>query len=553
MGAARNPLLSPLGGPALSPSPDSAPASRRPTVREASFELLRGLGLTTIFGNPGSTELSMLLDFPADFRYVLGLQESVVVGMADGFAQASRNAAVVNLHSAVGVGHAMGAIFTAYKNRTPLLITAGQQARGILPFDPFLSSARATELPQPYVKWAVEPARAADVPRAIARAYHLAMMPPRGPVLVSVPADDWGMPAEHVAPRRVSQALRPDPALLSEIAAALNAAERPAFVVGAAIDRDGAWQATLRLAEMHQARVFHSPMSGRCGFPNGHAQFAGYLPPSRERIVQKLAGHDYVLVIGAPAFTYHVDGQGPFLPQGTDLGQLIDDPAIAAWAPEGSAVLCSIGLGVEDLLALSAPRSRTPPPPRPQPARAEPPARGERMSVAYFLQTLADLRDPASVIVEEAPSARPVMHERLPIHCAETFHEMCSGGLGFGLAAAVGVALARPEQRVIALIGDGSAMYSIQALWNAAQARLPMAILILKNRRYAALQDFAPQFGFVPGARVEGSELPDLDFVALAAGQGVAGRRIEDPSQLHGALRQALQATAPMLLEIEIA
>ena len=126
------------------------------------------------------------------------------------------------------------------------------------------------KLPQPYVKWAVEPARAADVPRAIARAYHLAMQPPCGPVLVSVPVDDWAQPAEAVVPRRVSQALRPEPALLREIASSLNAAERPAFVVGAAIDRDAAWDATVQLAEAHRARVFHAPMSGRCGFPNEH-------------------------------------------------------------------------------------------------------------------------------------------------------------------------------------------------------------------------------------------------------------------------------------------
>ena len=531
---------------------NTSPASAGPTVRDATYALLRGLGMTTVFGNPGSTELSMFLDFPRDFRYVLGLQESVVVGMADGFAQATRNAAFINLHSAVGVGHAMGAIFTAYRNRTPLLITAGQQARGILPFDPFLSSVRATELPRPYVKWAVEPARAEDVPRAIARAYYLAMMPPRGPVLVSVPADDWNMPADWVQPRRVSRALRPEPALLAEIAAALNAARKPAFVVGAAIDRDGAWDATVQLAEAHQARVFHAPMSGRCGFPNHHPLFAGYLPPMRERIVERLTGHDFVLVIGAPAFTYHVDGQGPFLPAGTTLGQLIDDPEIAAWAPEGSAVLCSIGLGLQDLQVLSSPPARTPPPPRLLPARAEPPAPGERMSVAYVLQTLAEVRSPDSIIVEEAPSARPVMHERLPILQAETFHEMCSGGLGFGMSAAVGVALAQPDRRVIALIGDGSAMYTIQSLWNAAQAKLPIAFVILKNRRYAALQDFAPQFGFAPGAKVEGSALPDLDFVALAAGHGVAGRRIDDATQLREALQLALCATGPTLLEVEV-
>lgn len=529
------------------------PPVQRLSVREATLDLLRGLGMTTIFGNPGSTELPLFLDFPPDFRYVLGLQESLVVGMADGYAQATRNAAFVNLHSAVGVGHAMGAIFTAYKNRTPLVVSAGQQARAILPFDPFLSSARATELPRPYVKWAVEPARAADVPLAIARAYYLAMMPPRGPVLVSVPSDDWAAPTEPVVPRHVSAALRPDPALLAEIAEALDAAERPAFVVGAAIDRDGAWDDTVRLAERHAARVFHAPMSGRCGFPNDHPQFGGYLPAMRERIVERLAGHDYILVIGAPAFIYHVEGQGPHLPAGASLGQLIDDPDIAAWAPAATSVLCSIRLGVRDLLERSAPPPRPPPAAQRRPARAAPPAAGERLSVAYVLQTLAELRDASSIIVEEAPSARPVMHEHLPIVRAGTFYEMCSGGLGFGLPAAVGVALAQPDARVVALIGDGSAMYAIQALWNAAQLELPIAFVILKNRRYAGLQDFAPRFGFKPGDKLQGSELPDLDFVALAAGHGVAARRVEDAATLHEALVEALHSSVPLLLEVEVA
>jgi len=160
------------------------------TVRAVVLDLLRAFGITTIFGNPGSTELPLFRDFPKDFRYVLGLQEAVVVGMADGYAQATHNAAFVNLHSAAGVGHAMGNLFTAYRNRTPLVITAGQQARSILPYEPFLYSAQATEFPKPYVKWSCEPARAEDVPAAIARAYYLAMQPPRGPVLVSVPADD---------------------------------------------------------------------------------------------------------------------------------------------------------------------------------------------------------------------------------------------------------------------------------------------------------------------------------------------------------------------------
>src|SRR6204780_5612929 len=155
--------------------PDPTPI----TVRAATFALLRELGLTTVFGNPGSTELPMFRNFPADFRYVLGLQESIVVAMADGFAQARAAAALVNLHSAIGIGHALGSIFTAFRNQSPLVITAGQQARSILPFEPFLYSEQAPQLPKPYVKWSCEPARAPDVPLAVARAYHTPLPPPR--------------------------------------------------------------------------------------------------------------------------------------------------------------------------------------------------------------------------------------------------------------------------------------------------------------------------------------------------------------------------------------
>ena len=220
------------------------------TVRAAVLDLLRAFGMTSIFGNPGSTELPLFRNFPKDFRYVLGLQEAVVVGMADGYAQATHNAAFVSLHSAAGVGHAMGNIFTAYRNRTPLVIAAGQQARSILPYDPFLFSTQATELPKPYVKWSCEPARPEDVPHAIARAYYIAMQPPRGPVLVSIPADDWAKPCGAVLARVVSSEIRPEPRVLDAMGDALDGSLRPAFVVGAAVDRDGAWHVALSFAEV---------------------------------------------------------------------------------------------------------------------------------------------------------------------------------------------------------------------------------------------------------------------------------------------------------------
>ena len=519
-------------------------------VRDAVLDLLRAFGMTSIFGNPGSTELPLFRGFPKDFRYVLGLHEAVVVGMADGYAQATRNAAFVNLHSAAGVGNAMGNIFTAFRNRTPLVITAGQQARSILPYEPFLFSTQATELPKPYVKWSVEPARAEDVPLAIARAYYLAMQPPRGPVLVSIPADDWEKSCDPVGARVVSTEIRPEPRVLDAIGAALDASLRPAFVVGAAVDRDGAWSDVVRLAERHNASVWVAPMSGRCSFPEDHPLFAGFLPPLREKIVALLGGHDVIFALGAPAFTYHVEGAGPHLPAGARLVQLIDDPNTAAWTLQGTSAVGSIRLGVLDLLARDAP------PPRARPASRRPLPRAEAstpMSAALVMQTLAEIRDPASIVVEEAPSSRLAMQSYLPILRSETFYTMCSGGLGYAMPAAVGIALAKPGAKIIGLIGDGSSMYSIQALWSAAQLALPITFIILKNRRYAALQEFAPTFGFAPGEPLPGTELPDIDFVALARGQGCRGISVDRAEELRAILLDALRSTVPTLVEVSIA
>lgn len=175
------------------------------------------------------------------------------------------------------------------------------------------------------------------------------------------------------------------------------------------------------------------------------------------------------------------------------------------------------------------------------------------MSVPYVMQTLAEVRDAASIVVEEAPSSRAAMHAHLPILQSETFYTMCSGGLGYGLPAAVGVALAKPDRKVIGLIGDGSAMYSIQALWSAAQLKLPITFIILKNRRYAALQEFAPTFGFHEGDKLEGTDLPDLDFLALARGQGCEAVRVSDAAQLPGVLREALAHPRAILVEVDVA
>jgi benzoylformate decarboxylase len=516
------------------------------TVRETVFGLLRTFGINTIFGNPGSTELPMFCSFPNDFRYIVGLHESVAVGMADGYAQATRNAALINLHSAVGVGHAMGSIFTAFRNRTPLIITAGQQARSILPTEPFLFSMQASELPKPYVKWSIEPARAQDVPGAIARAYYLAMQPPCGPTFVSVPVDDWDRPTEALSTRSVSTAVRGDPALLACLGDALDQARRPALVVGDGVDRDGAWNLAVSLAERYSTPVWVSPNSGRCSFPESHPLFAGFLPPSKEAIVRHLDGHDLVLALGAPLFTYHTEGFGPFLPEGTRLFQLTDNPDAAALLPTGNSIVTSLHLGVADLLDRPAPPGRAKPDGRRKPPRAQ---GGASISVAYLMQTLAEVRPPPSIIVEEAPSSRPAMQAYLPIDRSDGFYTCSSGGLGFGVPAAVGVALGNSGQKVIALIGDGSSMYAIQGLWTAGQLQLPIAFIIIRNGRYQALEEFGPHFGL---PHTIGTKLPALDYVALAAGQGIDGCRVDRPDALEAVLRNALDAQKPMLVEVAV-
>jgi benzoylformate decarboxylase len=515
------------------------------TVRGAVFALLREFGLTTIFGNPGSTELPMFREFPADFRYVLGLQESVVVAMADGFAQARRDAALVNLHSAIGVGHALGSIFTAFKNQTPLVITAGQQARSILPFEPFLYSAEAAQLPKPYVKWSCEPARAADVPAAIARAYYAAMQPPRGPCFVSIPVDDWDRPGVALAARSVSRRTAGDPALLSRTAAALRACRRPVLIVGASVARDDAWDETIALAEEHQAAVWVSPMSARNSFPERHPLFAGFLPADRSAIVDRLAGADLIVVLGAPVFTYHIEGEGPHIPPGATLVQLIDDPGAAAWCPVGPSIVTDLKLGVAALLGSAPAAVRAPPTISPRAPHLAPKA----LSDAYLLQQIAALRPADSIVVEEAPSSRGAMHDHLPMLWRDTFHTCASGGLGHGLPAAVGVALARPGRKVISLLGDGSAMYSIQGLWTAAQLRLPVAFIIVNNSSYRALEVFGRHFGI---ATLPGVHLPQLDFCGLAQSQGVRGIRVERCEDLDAALTRIFREDAPILLEVGV-
>jgi benzoylformate decarboxylase len=466
--------------------------------------------------------------------------------MADGYAQATRNAGFVNLHSAAGVGNALGNIYTAYRNHTPLVITAGQQARSIMPLQAFLYAERATEFPRPYVKFAVEPARAEDVPAAIARAYYVAMQPPCGPTFVSVPIDDWAHAAQPVEARSVSRELGPDAGAMKALAAALAASKRPALVVGPAVDRAQAVDLMVEVAEKTRASVWVSPFSARCSFPERHPQFAGFLHASPAQLSDALRDHDLVVVIGAPVFTFHVEGHASIFDGATTLFQITDDPTAAAVTPLGTSIIATMNPALTMLIELLPAAKRAMPAGRTLPS---PPPAADPISVDYLLHALSAAMPDDAALVEEAPSHRPAMQKFMPMRGQDSFYTMSSGGLGYSLPAAVGMALGRPDIRTVCLIGDGSAMYSIQALWTAAQRKLPLTVVVVNNAGYGAMRSFSQ---VMQVRNVPGLDLPGIDFVRIAEGMGCDAVRVDKSSGLAAALKRALAHDGVSLVEVMV-
>ncbi|GMO96888.1 benzoylformate decarboxylase [Bradyrhizobium sp. TM239] len=428
-----------------------------------------------------------------------------------------------------------------------MVVTSGQQARSLLRMRPYLFAEDAAQFPKPYVKWSAEPARPEDVPAAIAQAFLVAMQHPRGPTFVSVPSDDWARPAVAPPIRHIATEFAPDPAAIVRLGVAIAAAKKPAFVVGPDIDRSFCVEAMVAVAEQARAAVWASPMSSRSSFPELHPQFAGFLPAAPGGLARALRGADLIVVIGAPVFTFHVEGQCELLDDRTPIWQITDDPTEAASAAVGDTIISTLPKALVALqAALPETAERQAPAARALPAA---PAAQNPIPPAYALGRLSALMPPDAIVVEEAPSHRPAIQQFLPRPGADSFYTMASGGLGYSLPASVGVALARPGRRIVALIGDGSAMYCVQAIWTAAQRGLPITFVIMNNSGYGAMRAFSQ---LMQAHRPPGIDLPGLDFVALAKGMGCVGQRITDAGDVDRILSEALTSRGPALVEIAV-
>lgn len=532
------------------------------TVWHVFYDLLRSYNLKTIFGNPGSTEQPMLKDFPSDFEYVLGLQEASVVAMADGFSQASRKPVVVSLHTSAGTGNGMGNIMSAFLNKTPLIIIAGQQTREMLIGEPMLANREAEMMPKPWVKWSYQPVRAQDVPAALIRAIAIATMPPAGPVYLSIPLDDWHVEVSSIpSPRAVSTRFAPDTEELSAFASRIKNAKNFALVLGQEVDRSLGWQAAVSLAELLSAPVFQAPLAERAVFPERHMLYRGMLPIARGPLSDALEGFDLVLVVGAEIWRYYPWIPGTILPPGTELMHITNDTHDAATALVGNSLLSDARLALEGLYELLRADSAKPAtnPKAPQSdatigsAKSIEPSDSLPMAAMDAWATIARLRPKKAILVQETPSNGADLLKVWPADEPESYFTFASGGLGWNAPAAVGVALAqknnKTSRQVVLAIGDGSLHYSVQSIYTAVQHKVKLIYLVPANGEYAILKEFAV---LENTPNVPALDLPGLSAVMVAKAYGCPAYHAETAADLERCFEQALKIDGPVLIEFPI-
>jgi benzoylformate decarboxylase len=540
------------------------------TPVEAFLEILRSEGISRVFGNPGTTELPLLdaLTDAPDLSYVLGLQEGSVVAMADGYARATRLPSFVHLHVAAGLANGLIGMLNASRSRTPMVVVAGQQDRRHLIQDPMLTGD-LVGLASAAAKSAVEVQHAYDLVPVLRRAFMLARQPPAGPVFVAVPMDLLAEEVSVDVPARSRLGPAAAAGGVVEAATLLAGASRPAIVAGDGVGRDGAIGPLVELAELLGATVYHQPMNDGVNFPGGHPLYAGMLLPRNTSIRAALSGHDVIFVVGCHAFMAHHYTPGPAIPDGAVVVQLDSDPAEVGRNFTVAAGLVGSLPGTLRLLGAALDRHVAPAAARLSAARAT--AENRRAMVdAEALGRYGDAPvDPRAaahavaaglpadaVVVEEAITVGMELRRVLRQDQPGSYVHTVGGGLGWGIGAAIGTRLGRPDRPVIAVLGDGSAMFGLQGLWSAAHYRVPVLFAVMNNGEYRTLKDTldAGKSRSTATGRYVGLDLtsPALDWSAAAALFGIRGLRVSSAAELRDAVAGAATLDGPLLVDVPI-
>ncbi len=545
-------------------------------VSAVLMEILHRSGVRHLFGNPGTTELPFLDALPdSGLEYVVALQEAAAVAAADGYAQASGRPGVVNVHVAPGVANGLSILHNAARAKSPVVLTAGQQDTRFLIHEPILSGD-LVQLTEQFTKWSHEVRRADEAPAALRRALKIALTPPTGPVFLSLPmdlmmetVDDTGEAAPVLAART-----RPEADAVERAASMLASARVPVIIVGDGVGRAGALTEVVALAELLGARVHGEPIFRRVNFPGDHPLWRGGLFPSPPGVRKALDGADALLVVGATVFTWFLHAPGEPFPRGLPVVQIDDDareigrshPVTLGIVADPRTALAELTAAVDARLTPAARESaagRTRELGRTraeQGARIRAAAEAERdrtpISQAYLMRTLAAVAPGDAVIVDESATSLPHVLRHLPLATPDGFFGSKTGTLGWAMGAALGVQLASPGRAVIATIGDGSVMYSPQALWTAARYRLPITYVVPNNSSYAILKSGMLTLGLESAKRdiYPGMDLvgPEIDYIGLARALGVRAERVEKPGELGDVLRACIAHPGPALVDVVI-
>jgi benzoylformate decarboxylase len=546
----------------------------RITGRSAFLALLKDEGITHLFGNPGTTELPImhaLKDHP-ELTYVMAMQESLVVAIADGFSRASGRLVACNVHVAPGLGNAMGSLFNAQFTGTPMILTAGQQEQGHGLMEPLLYGP-LVRMAEPLVKWAVEVTRLEDLPRIVRRAVKIATTPPTGPVFISLPGDILNAEAGIDLGRstRVDARAKPSDEALQALAARLAKARRPVIIAGDEIVKSDALKEAAALAEALGCPAYQQSAPYGAHFLSESPCFMGALSRAQKQVRELLAAHDLLIALGTDPLRMSVHSEVEPLPDGMPIVQigLVDwdlaknygaEIALKADVKEtlralvpalkatgGAALDARAKQGIADLASRNWTARRVTLVEQISKANERSPIDPDYLA----LSVVAAMPDNAILVDEGLTSSRPIT-SLWPYRDRYCYHALASGGIGWGLPASVGVSMANPQRPVVCYSGDGSAMYSIQALWTAAHHKLPLTVVIVNNGGYRIIKQRL--LSFHGDDHFVGMDFADpaVDFTGMARALGLEAMRITDPGELAQTLASTFAKPGAKLIEVMV-
>ncbi len=543
--------------------------------RSAFLQLLVDNGVTHLFGNPGTTELPIMEVVPKfpQLKYVLGLQESIVVAMADTYSRVSGKLAACNLHVAPGLGHAMGSLYTAHFHGSPIIVTAGQYEQGHGLTEPLLAGP-LVRMAEPLVKWAVEPTRIEDLPRIVHRAAKVALTPPTGPVFISLPGDvlDQERDLDLGFPTRVEASMRPTDATIAMLIDRLLAAKKPVIIAGQELATRDAFAEAGEFASLLGAGVYQEAVPFKAAFNSDHPLHISSLTRSQKQVRDTLAPHDLIVCLGADLLRMSVHSPIEPLPAGVPVMHISErDWELGKNYPTEIAVQAN----VKDALAVLLPALR---------ARrsGDYAAAAERRTAEIKARNWSTMRDRACIdalavaetapidpkfllyaVTEAMPKNALVIDEGVTtthqfpaffnMRDPHSYYGLASGGLGFGTPGAIGASLAQPGRPIVAIVGDGASMYSIQALWSAAHYNLPITYVICNNKSYRIIKERLVSSRKTDRFTGMDFKNPEIDFVSVAGGMGVSAKRITKPDELKAAVQAGVQSGKPNLIDVVIA